>query len=55
MVGSPDRDTDFFDTVTRVLQGGALVPFMFIICLDYVIQTLIDFMKYNCPTQKQQN
>ena len=37
MVHSSDGDTDFFDFVTGVLQGDTLVPYMFIIYLDYVL------------------
>ena len=44
---SPDGDTDYFDIVAGVLQGDALAPFLFIICLDYVLRTSIDKMKEN--------
>ena len=37
VVHSPDRDTDFFDIATGVLQGDRLTPYLFIICLDYVL------------------
>ena len=43
-VRSQDGDTDSFDTV---LQGNTLGPYLFIICLDYVLRTLIDLMKEN--------
>ena len=46
-VQSPDGDTDYFDIVTGVLQRDALTPYLFIICLDYVLQTSIDLMKGN--------
>ena len=36
---SPDGDTDYFDIVTCVLQGDTLAPYLFIICLDYVLKT----------------
>ena len=39
MVHSPDSNTDIFDIVTRVLQGDILAPYMFIICLDYILTT----------------
>ena len=42
---SPDGDTDYFDTVADVLQGDTLAPYLFIICLDYVLRTSIDKMK----------
>ena len=41
-VCSQDGDTDFFDIVAGVLQGDTLAPYLFIICLDYVLRTLID-------------
>ena len=46
-VCSPDGDTDFFDTVAGVLQGDILAPYLFIICLDYVLWMSIDLMKEN--------
>ena len=45
-VRSPDGDTDCFDIV-GVLQGDTLAPYLFIICLDYVLRTSIDLMKEN--------
>ena len=41
-VRSPAGDTDFFDIVTGVLQGGTLAPYLFIICLDSVLRTSIE-------------
>ena len=41
----PDWDTDYFDNVAVVLQGNTLAPYLFIICLDYVLRTSIDKMK----------
>ena len=41
-VRSPDGDTQYFDIVAGVLQGDMLVPYLFIICLDYVIRISID-------------
>ena len=46
-VRSPDRNTEYFDIVVGVLQGDTLVPYLFIICLDYVLRTLIDKIKEN--------
>ena len=46
-IRSPDGDKDYFDIVAGVLQGDTLVPYPFIICLDYVLRTSIDIMKYN--------
>ena len=40
-VCSPDGDTDYFDTV------DTLAPYLFIICLDYVLRTSIGIMKDN--------
>ena len=47
-VRSPDGDTEYFDIVAGVLQGDTLAPYLFIICLDYVLRTLIDKIKENC-------
>ena len=46
-VHSPDGNTDFFDIVADVLQGDMLAPYLFIICLDYILQMSIDLMKGN--------
>ena len=46
-VRSPDRDTEYFDIVAGVLQGDTLAPYLFIICLDYVLRTSIDKIKEN--------
>ena len=35
----------YFDIGAGVLQGDALVPYLFIICLDYTLRTSIDKMK----------
>ena len=52
-VHSTDRDTDFFDIVTGVLQRGTLILYLFIICLDYILRMLIDLMKENGFTVKE--
>ena len=44
-VRSPDGDTDYFDIVAGVLQGDILAPYLFIICLDYVLRTSIEESK----------
>ena len=46
-VRSPDGDTEYFDIVAGVLQGDTLAPYLFIICLDYVLRTSIDQIKEN--------
>ena len=46
-VRSLDGDTDYFDIVEGVLPGDTLAPYLFIICLDYVLRTSIDKMKEN--------
>ena len=46
-VRSSGGDTDYFDTAAGVLQGDTLAPYLFIICLDYVLRTPIDKMKEN--------
>ena len=42
-VRSPDGDTDYID----IVAGDTLAPYLFIICLDYVLRTSIDKMKDN--------
>ena len=37
MVRSPDGDTPFFKITKSVLQEDIIAPFLFIICLDYVL------------------
>ena len=46
-VRPPDGDTEYFDIVAGVLQGDTLAPYLFIICLDYVLRTSIDKIKEN--------
>ena len=46
-VCSPVGDTDYFDIVAGVLQGDTSIPYLFIICLDYVPRTYIDLMLEN--------
>ena len=46
-VRSPDGDTDYFDIVAGVLQGDTLAPYLFIICLDYVLRTSMDNIMEN--------
>ena len=42
MVRSPDGDKQFFEITTGVLQVDTIAPFLFIICLDYVLKSSID-------------
>ena len=42
-----DGDTDYFNIVAGVLQGDTLAPYLFIICLDYVLRTSVDKFKEN--------
>ena len=46
-VRSPDGDTEYFDSVAGVLPGDTLAPYLFIICLDYVLRTSIDKIRVN--------
>ena len=46
-VRSPDGDTEYFDIVAGVQQGDTLAPYLFIICLDYVLKTSIDKIREN--------
>ena len=44
---SPDGDTDYFDIVTGMWQGDTLTPYLFIMCLGYMLKMSIDLMKEN--------
>ena len=46
-VRSPDGDTEYFNIVAGVLRGDTLDPYLFIICLDYVLRTSIDKIREN--------
>ena len=46
-VRSPDGDTEHFDIIAGVLLGDTLAPYLFIICLDYVLRTSIDKIREN--------
>ena len=46
-VRPPDGDTEYFDIVAGVLQGDTVAPYLFIICLDYVLRTSIDKIREN--------
>ena len=46
-VHSPYGDTEYFDIEAGVLQGDILAPYLFIICLDYMLRTSIDKIKEN--------
>ena len=42
IVRSDDGDTEFITITGGVLQGDTLAPFLFIICLDYVLKMSLD-------------
>ena len=44
-VRSPDGYTDYIDIVAGELKGDTLAPYLFIICLDYVLRISIDKIK----------
>ena len=52
MVCSPDPDMDFFDIGAGILQRDTLAPYIFISCLHYVLETVIDLTKKNSFTLK---
>ena len=52
-VRSPDVPSDFFDIIAGDLQGDTFAPYLFIICLDYVLRTSIDIIKENGFTLKK--
>ena len=37
----PDGDTEFLEILEEVLQGGSLVPYLFISALDYVMREAV--------------
>ena len=41
-MGTDDGDTKFINISGGVLQGDTLAPFLFIICLDYVLKKALD-------------
>ena len=45
MVRSPDGDTPFFEITTGVLQCHTLSPFLFIICIEYILKNFLDCNK----------
>ena len=47
MLRSTGGDWFLFAIVAGVLQGDTLAPYLFIICLDYVLPTTIYFIKEN--------
>ena len=49
---SPDEDIDNFHIVAGMLQRDTLAPYLFIICLDYVLRTSIDKMKEKFQANK---
>ena len=46
-VCSPDWDTDYFDIVAGVQQVDTIAPYLFIICVDYMLRTSTDKIKEN--------
>ena len=52
-VRSPDGDTEYFDIVVGVLQGDMLAPYLFIICLDYMLRTSIDKIRKQLRADKE--
>ena len=53
MICSLDGDIDFFDIAAGVFQGDTLVPYLFIIFLDYILKMSIDLIKENGFTLKK--
>ena len=45
MICSPDDDTDLFDILRGILQEDAIMVYIFKICLDYDLCTLIYLIK----------
>ena len=42
LIRTDEGDTDIFDIIAGVLQGDTLAPYIFIICLDYVLRNSLD-------------
>ena len=42
MVRSPDVHTPYFEITIGVLQGDTLAPFIFILCLEYILNMSLD-------------
>ena len=40
-------ETEYFDIIAGVLQGDMLAPYLFFICLDYILRTSIDKIREN--------
>ena len=53
MICSPDGNTDFFNIVVGVYQGDTLLPYMFIICLVYILQMSVYLVKENVFSLKK--
>ena len=53
IVSSLDKDTDFFDIVTRILQGDILAPYLFKIYQNDVLRTSVYLIKENGFTLKK--
>ena len=52
-VCSPNGNKEYFEILVRVLLGGTLAPFLFIICLDCVLRTsLVLSKKLGWPLEK---
>ena len=46
-VWSLDGDTDFFKILAGVLKRYTIAPYLFIMCLDYVLRTSVDPLIHN--------
>ena len=54
-VRSPDGDTEYFDIFAGVLKRDTLAPYLFIICLDYVLRhRLIKSKKMTSSWQRKE-
>ena len=48
-----NSDTNFFNIVGGVFQEDTLAPYIFIICLDYILWMSIGLIQENCFTLKK--
>ena len=53
LVHSPDGNTDFFKIAAEVLQGDTLAPYLFVLCLDYVLAQSAGAVEYTDCTSAE--
>ena len=51
----PDGDTEYVDIEVGVLQGDTLAPYLFIICLDYLLRISMDKIRNGFEVTKNRS